>query len=300
MKQKTEIKKKNIYKEILEVALKSLLFALCAGVLTTLTHMLSDIFIFHSHGKPEFVSTSLIIYSACDKILVAIGYYVLGRKIPVKNAILRSMAYVGLNWISNFVPQFMGLAFADGAIAEQAFRISDFVCDTITLVLLGLILGVMYRKVPDIKMRSCDKYTYRKVIAFSTIALPVIVIVADQLMSFIYPPFSSLCALQVSKQAKVPFLLNFYSWFLLSGAFIAVFYRLTEYNDKGSWLKFALKYSLLLWTPVVMIMVLFGTELVSTTAYALVFIVCIMILCRINDKILEAGQKVGQKVLLDK
>ena len=280
-------KEKSINKEILEVAIKSILFAICAGVLTTLTHMLGDIFIFHNHGKPEFVSTPLVIYSACDKVLVAIGYYVLGRKIPVKNPIMRSMAYLGLNWISNFVPQFMGLAFADGAIAEQVFRISDLICDTITLAILGIILGVMYKNVPDIKLRKCDKHTYRKAIAISTIVFPVLIIVADQLMDLIYPPFSSLQAMQVSQQAKLPFLINFYSWFFVSGAFIAVFYRLTEYNDHGSWLKFALKYSLLLWTPVVMIMVIFGTELIATTAYAMVFVLCITILCWINSKVLE-------------
>lgn len=280
-------KEKSINKEILEVAIKSILFAICAGVLTTLTHMLGDIFIFHNHGKPEFVSTPLTIYSACDKVLVAIGYYVLGRKIPVKNPIMRSMAYLGLNWISNFVPQFMGLAFADGAIAEQVFRISDLICDTITLAILGIILGVMYKNVPDIKLRKCDKHTYRKAIAISTIVFPVLIIVADQLMDLIYPPFSSLQAMQVSQQAKLPFLINFYSWFFVSGAFIAMFYRLTEYNDHGSWLKFALKYSLLLWTPIVMIMVIFGTELIATTAYAMVFVLCITILCWINSKVMS-------------
>ena len=135
-------KEKSINKEILEVAIKSILFAICAGVLTTLTHMLGDIFIFHNHGKPEFVSTSLTIYSACDKVLVAIGYYVLGRKIPVKNPIMRSMAYLGLNWISNFVPQFMGLAFADGAIADRFPK----VCNCAE----GAVAEVIYKKIPEI------------------------------------------------------------------------------------------------------------------------------------------------------
>lgn len=288
MKFKEKNNNNTIYKKILEVALKSAVFALCAGVLTALIHMLCDKYVLHVHGKPEFLSNSLIIYSACDKILMAIGYYVLGRKIPVKNAIMRSMTYVGLNWISNFVPQFMGLAFADGAIAEKAFRISDLVCDTIVVVLLGVILGILYRKVPDTKLRKCDKHTYRKAIIISTIVFPVLVIAADQLMGFIYPPFSSLNAMQVSEQAKIPFFMNFYSWFFVSGAFIAVFYRVTEYNDNGSWFLFALKYSLLLWTPVVMIMVLFGTDFIATAAYALVFIICIMILCRINSKVLES------------
>ena len=276
----------SIKNEILEVAVKSLFFAICAGVLTTLTHMLSDIFIFHSHGKPEFVSTPLIIYSSCDKILVAIGYYVLGRKIPVKNPIMRSMVFLGLNWISNFVPQFMGLAFADGAIAEQAFRISDLVCDTIALLLLGIILGILYRKVPENTLRNCDKKIFGKMIVISAVAFPVLVIVADQLMRLIYPSFSSSYVLQVSQQARIPFLINFYCWFILTGIFVAVFYRLTEYNAYGSWFKFGLKYSLLLWTPVVMIMVVFGAAFLPTLVYTLLFIGIIMLISWINGKII--------------
>ena len=134
------IKNKDIYQEIVKVAIKSVLFALCAGILTTLIHMLSDMYIFHSHGKPETATIALIVYTSFDKALIAVGYYVLGRKIPVKNAILRSMIYVGLNWMSNYLPQIMGLAFADGVIAEKAFSrptyefclscIFKFLCDT--------------------------------------------------------------------------------------------------------------------------------------------------------------------------
>lgn len=282
----------NLYKEWLIVALKSIIFAVCAGTLTTLTHMICSRYVLHIHGKPDFISTSLIIYSACEKILIAIGYYVLGRKIPIKNPIFRSISYIGLNWISNFVPQFMGLAFADGSIAKQAFRISDLVCDTITCILLGILLGILFSKVPNIKLRSLNKSSYIKTVLISTITFPVLIIMADQLVEHIYPAFSSLSAIQVSEQAKIPFYINFYSWFLVSGAFIAVFYRVTEYNDNNGWFKFALKYSLLLWTPVVMIMVIFGTDLIATTVFALLFIICIFILCWINHKVLETQNKV--------
>ena len=80
---------KDIYKKVLEVAIKSIIFAVIAGVLTTLTHMLSDMFIFHTHGKPEIANTTLIIYTSVDKMLLAVAYYVLGRKIPIKNTVLR-------------------------------------------------------------------------------------------------------------------------------------------------------------------------------------------------------------------
>lgn len=280
-------KEQNMKREIPGVAMKSIFFAICAGILTILTHMLSDIFIFHSHGKPEVASTALIIYTSFDKVLMAIAYYVLGRKIPVKNAVLRSLSFVALNWVSNYLPQIMGLALADGVIAEKAFSMSILACDTIVYLLLGIILGMIFREVPENTLRSCDKKSYGKTIAISAIAFPVFVIIADQLMRLIYPSFSSSYVIQVSEQARIPFLINFYCCFFLTGAFIAVFYRLTEYNAYGSWLQFGLKYSLLLWTPVVMIMVMFGTAFLPTLVYALLFIGIIMVISWINEKILS-------------
>lgn len=285
MKAIIEKQKSNLKKEVLEVGVKSLLFALVAGVLTGLVHMICSRYILHIHGKPEFMSTALTIYSGCDKILMAVGYYILGRKIPIKNAILRGLSYMGLHWISNFLPQFMGLAFADGAIAQVAFRVSDLVCDSLVMLILGILLGILYRAVPEVKMRRCNNFG--KVIVMSAILFTALVVIADQTMYHICPAFSSAGAIQVSEQARVGFFINFYSWFLLSGAFFAVFYRLTEYNDSRSWVKFGLKYSLLLWTPVVMIMVLFGTNLITTTVYALVFIVCIMVVCWINGNLMK-------------
>ena len=284
------IKNKDTYQEMVEVAIKSVLFALCAGILTTLIHMLSDMYIFHSHGKPETATIALIVYTSFDKALIAVGYYVLGRKIPVKNAILRSMIYVGLNWMSNYLPQIMGLAFADGAIAEKAFSISILACDTIVYIVLSVILGALFREDSLTNLRSCDGHTYGKTVAISAILFPALVVIADRFMSFVFPAFSSSYVIQVSEQARIPFLINFYCWFFLTGAFIAVFYRMTEYNDEGSWLKFALKYSLLLWTPVIMIMVLFGTAFIPTTVFALIFLVIIMLISWINSKMMVTVQ----------
>lgn len=200
------------------------------------------------------------------------------------------MLYVGLNWISNYLPQIMGLAFADGAIAEKAFSIPILACDTIVYILLSIILGVLFREDSLTKMRSCDGHTYGKTVAISAILFPVLVLLADQFMSFVFPVFSSSYVIRVSEHARTSFLINFYCWFFLTGAFIAVFYRMTEYNDKGSWLKFALKYSLLLWTPIVMIMVLFGTPFIPTTVYALIFFMIIMLISWINSKMMVTVQ----------
>lgn len=277
----------NIQKEILEVAIKSILFALVAGTLTILTHMLSDMYIFHTHGNPEIANTMLVIYTSMDKMLIAIAYYVLGRKIPIKNTVLRGIIFIWLNMFSNYIPQVMGLAFADGEIAEKSFSLPIILCDVIVYTLLGVVLGIIYKKDSTFELRKCEKKAFVKAIVISAIIFPLLVTIADQTIYHVYPDFSSACVIDVSEKMRLAFFINFYCWFILAGALIAVFYRFTEYNDKGSFLSFALKYGLLLWTPVVMIMVMFGTELISTIAYSVIFMGIITLVSYINSKLIK-------------
>ena len=85
------------------------------------------------------------------------------------------------------------------------------------------------------------------------------------------------------------FYLIFYGCFIVSGIFIAVFYRMTEYNRASSygWLIFGLKYDLLLWTPIVLIMIIFGTEVLPTVMYSLLFLICILGVSWMNGKLLK-------------
>lgn len=274
-------------KELLTVALKCIIYAGIAGGFSVLFHMLCSRFILHEH-KPDFMSNSLYIYSIAEKILIGIGYYVLGKKLPVKKPVLRGLSYMGLYWLSNFLPQFMGLAFADGPIAAVAFKFSDLVCDTSAMMLSGIFLGLLFKK------EECGEFKKKingKAVAVGMLAFPVMIAVVDQIMMRVYRPFSSVGAIEVSDAVKVPFVINFYAWFLLSGAMITVFYILTDYRDGKGWLSFALKYSLLLWTSVVMIMVIFGTEFVGTAVFAVIFILVIMVLCWIVDKVLRATEQ---------
>ncbi|MDO4512816.1 MAG: hypothetical protein Q4B72_02145 [Lachnospiraceae bacterium] len=283
-----ESKPMNKSRIILEIVLKSVLFALCAGAVTTFSHILTDIFIIHRNSKPEGLSEWMTYYSIFDRMLTAVAYYVLGRKIPVRNFMLRGLAFAGLNYISNYIPQIMGLAFADGAIAQSAFSTSILISDTIAFTLQGIVLGLVFHKVPEAEKRPCEKGRYAKAIGASALAFPILVFLADQLIRMIYPAFSSSYVMQVSDGARTAFFINFYSWFIVAGAFIAVFYRLTQYNANGSFLAFGLQYGLFLWTPVVMIMVLFGTAFVPTAFFAAIFLLILLVLSWMNERILTA------------
>lgn len=142
---------------------------------------------------------------------------------------------------------------------------------------------------PQVKSSSFKKEEYWKPALISAVVFPLLVIIFDNLITTFIPEYSFLSVLKVSEQAKVLFYINFYGWFILSGSVISIFYQVTDYckKDDKSWVKFAMKYSLLLWTPVVMIMVLFGTDFMATSIASVIFIICITILSWINSFLLK-------------
>lgn len=279
---------KNKKKEWMMVALKCVIFALCAGGMSTGLHMFNSIYIAHEHGKPAFVTNSLLIYSACEKIVFVIGYVTLGKKLQIKNGVLRGFTYMVLIWTSNMLPQFMGMAFADGEIAKQAFVMSDLIIDGTVYLLSGVVLGLLFRNIGDAAYVPCEKKKVRKAMLVSAIAFPVSIMVVDQIVAKVNVAFSSLGALQVSDEVKTAFYINFYAWFILSGALIALFYRMTEYGKgKNAWLSFGLKYGVFIWTPVVLIMIVFGTSALETIVFNFLFIACILAVTWLTDKVLN-------------
>lgn len=282
-------KVKDSKNQLLNVALRCIIFSIIVCGFSVLSHVLYSTYIEHAHGRPEFVRNTIFIYSFFEKILFVIGYLVLGYKIPISNTKLRGFTYAVLVWASDFMPQLMGLTGADGAIVKMAFGASVVVCDSLTYFVAGVMLGIIFKDMPNRLSRNCDRGKYIKSIITSAIGFPILVIVIDQILAQIYKPFSSASAMGVSDQQQMKFYITFYSWFILSGALLAVFYRITEYNEMNNkgWLKFAINYTIYLWSPVVLIMIVFGTEIIPTIAYSIVFAICIAVISWINSRILN-------------
>lgn len=274
----------------LKLLIKCIIFVIGSTLISTSIHAFDSAFIQHVHGKPSFVSSSLMYFSLLERALFVIGYLVLGYQLPIKNHVLRGFTYFMLICMSNYLPQVMGLAGADGEIAHQAFSASIIIDDCIGYILSGFLLGFLFNEVPDSPKRFCLKPTYSLTIAISGICFPLIVIALDQIVNIIYPPFASAGAIGVSSEAQSSFFVIFYSCFIVSGIFLAIFYRMTEYNQSSpyAWLLFGLKYDLLIWTPVVMIMVIFGTPLVPTVFYSFLFLICILLISWLNSRLLDA------------
>lgn len=270
-------------------AIKCIIFALIMCLCVMGTHAFYAAYIDHVHGKPDFVRNSMFYFSFLEKFLLAVSYLLLGRKIAIKNTKLRALTYALLVLGSNNFPQIMGLVGADGPIAELAFGMSTIICDSLCIIIAGVLLGILFKDMPEVKIRKVNKKSYIKTIITSAIGFPLMVIVIDQLMFWFYRPFSSAGAIGVSEGKLMVFFISFYSCFILSGAFFAVFYRMTEYNEENenAWIRYATIYILLLWSPVVLVMVVFGTAVIPTIAYTMIFAICIVINTWINSKLLN-------------
>ncbi|MDR1766069.1 MAG: hypothetical protein LBR77_08300 [Lachnospiraceae bacterium] len=113
----------------------------------------------------------------------------------------------------------------------------------------------------------------------SALLFPLLTMAGDGLMKAACPAFSARVALGVSEGRADMFHLVFFGCFVLTGALLPIFYRFTMYNathiPSRTW-KFALVYTFLLWTPVVMFMVAFGVDVLANVAYALMFVVITM------------------------
>lgn len=280
---------KKIY---LKIILQCIIFALISCACSSGIHAFNSAFIEGVHGKPSFVSNTLFIYSFYTKLSFAIVYVLIGRLIPVKNRFFRSFIYIALIWGSNFMPQIMGLAFADGEIAQEAFSASIVICDSIGYLVDAIILGLIVNVTRDIRHNVCSKSSLLKTSLISMIIFPLLIIIMDTILRTINVNFGGRAAMGVSKEQAISFYIGFYSYFLVTGALLPLFYRLTLYNDttKPS-LTFGLIYSIGIWTPIVLIMIVFGTEVLPTVIYTIAFMIAFLIITYINANLLNRFEK---------
>lgn len=276
-----------------KVILQCILFALLSCACSSLVHAFNSAFIEGVHGKPEFVTNSIFMYSFYEKLSYAIVYVCIGRFIPIKNKVLRGFTYIMLIWASDFMPQLFGLAFADGPIAEAAFSASIAVCDSLVFLITGLLFGILVNVPSEVEYKKCSKSSILKTSLISMVSFPLLVIAGDMILKSIDESFGSRGAIGVSQQQAIPFYLCFYGCFLITGILLPIFYRITLYNTEKAksafW--FGLYYSIGIWTPVVLIMIVFGTELIPTLVYTILFIAVLLVVTTLNGILLNHFEK---------
>jgi len=264
---------------------KAVIFAVLSALISTPLQILNSIFILGEQGPPEVSFLIPVgIIGIIMKTLYAIAYVLLGKKLPIKNQKLRAFIFIALIWITAYLPQVLGLIGADGPIAEVSFNIPILICDSLSYIIDGILLGLLYKEFPYQKALPCSKTALIKTMLVSSVAFPIITFVLEQLLGVVYPALYIHNAMQVSNDNVVSFYLTFYGFFIITGALLPLFYRLTEYNnDKPKFaLRFGFIFSICLWSPVVAIMIAFGTAILPTLIYIVAFIISIMTVSYMN------------------
>lgn len=268
---------------------KSILFAVLAALIQITMQILYGIFISGDKGPPNqsFIIT-ISIFSLTTYTLFSVAYILMGCILPVKNPRLKAFVFIMLIWASGYMPQVMGMAGADGPIAEASFSMKIFLLDSLAYIFQGFLLGIIIKVPAYLEPIQCKNSILIRTSFISGMVFPALMLAFDQIIGYIFPRFGSSEVLQVSDARKMIFYSVFYGFFIVSGMLLPVFYRLTEYNDgqPSGAVRFASIYALCIWTPVVLIMIAFGTDVISTLVFALTSIISIFITCLMNGKLL--------------
>lgn len=247
--------------------------------------------IFKSAQQPPKISflISIGIISIIMKMLIAVSYILIGRKMPIKNTLLRGFVFMMMIWFSDYLPQVFGITGADGPAAKAAFDIPILICDSLSYFIDGVLLGLIFKDEVYHEARPCKNAALMKTSAVSAAIFPCTIIVFDQILGHVYSPFYCFNIMQVSESKITIFYIIFYGCFIITGALLPVFYRLTEYNEEKSSgsKRFGIIYSLCIWTPVVVVMIAFGTGILVTFLSVIVFFICILFTSVINGKLIE-------------
>lgn len=273
--------------QILKINLvKAVIFAVLSAILSTPLQILNSIYVLNEPAPPELTFLiSIAIIGVIMKTLYAIAYVLMGQKLPIKSQRLRAFVFILIIWVSDYIPQVLGLLGADGPIAETAFSLSLVTCDTLSYIIDGFLLGFLYRDFSYYEKKKCDKSALTKTALISAVIFPLLVFIFTQILGYLYYPLYIFNAMKVSDTKIVSFSISFYGCFIITGALLPIIYRYSEFNTKNrlSSFRFGVIYSICLWAPVVLIMVAFGANIWTTFAYIIVFIICILVVSKMND-----------------
>jgi len=262
------------------IFMKCILFAIISAILSTPLQLFNSIVIEGQTGKPEFVTITFLLYAVSMKVFFALGYILFGYKLPVKNTRLRAQIYYLLIWGSSYMPNILAMVGGDGEIIKASFSASIVIFDSISYMIDGFVLGLL--------MKSYHKDFVASVFSKSKLLLSCIVngvifvmltYVFDLIAGSIDETWYLYMILGVSETHKVKFYLTFLLFMFIAGMLQPIWYRYTKHPDtshKGTVI-WTLQFGVLIWNPVVLIMIFFGTAVVETICYAIIFLITILL-----------------------
>lgn len=262
------------------ILIKCVLFAILSAILSTPLQLFNSIVIEGQTGKPEFVTIPFLLYGISMKVFFALGYILFGSKLPVKNTRLRAQIYYLLIWGSSYMPNILAMVGGDGEIIKSSFSASIVIFDSMSYIIDGFILGLL--------MKNYNKDNVVTVFPKSKLILSgianggifvVLTFIFDLVAGSIDSSWYVYMILGVSEAYKVKFYLIFLLFMFIAGMLQPVWYRYTQYPNvscKGDVI-WAVQFSVLIWNPVVLIMIFFGTAIAETICYAMIFLITILL-----------------------
>lgn len=259
-------------------------------LISTGVRMLASV-ISGEHGAPSFVTPIFNLFGSCTQILLLLAYILIGYQMPIKSKILKGITFMALFWASDYLPQILGTFGGTSAVLnENAMSLKTILLDSVGYLLDGIVIGLFltFRKADP--KRVCNKKYYIIACIISMIIFPVVLSACEMIVGEIDKNLLTANAFAIQKDEILSFYLIFYFFQAVSGLLFPVFYRLTEYNRKQrSWFRFASVYGWMLWTPIVLIVMFFGINALSTMVYAFIMLIAIYIdvfvFAKIMDKI---------------
>ena len=281
---------KQVTNKYLSLALKIILFFVLDETLGIGTKILRSI-LEGAHGAPSFVTSSFTLYGIITKLLFVFAYLLLQHYIPVKNRFLKSFTFVFFFWATDYLPQVLGMFGAYSPVIDPvAVSVHAIIVDSIGYIITALLLGLLLTTGNFNERKACARKQFILAGLASLLIFPLIIIIGELIAGCIAPSMTCATCFGIRETDVLSFYIVFYLFQGVSGLLFVPFYRFTQYNSPRSnnWLIFATINGIMLWTPLVIIMLFFGTPIAPTISFAVIMLIAIYIDTYVFAKILES------------
>lgn len=232
------------------------------------------------------------IFSFLSVCLFTFAYLLIGDQLSVKGSIKRGIVFGLFIYFSNYLPQSMGLIGAGGDELLMHFSANDAIFDFFSYLITYAFMGWLFKATNNEQIKL-PKLHIIKTMVVGSLIFPIMMIIVTQSIAFLFPSQNIIKVLRIGSEYELSFYISFYSLFILTGLLLPLFYYLSDYNRKTlqKEIKFALKYVLLIWIPIVFAMVVFGVETLPCIVFSLESIIVFLLFIKISDYILNINLK---------
>lgn len=241
-------------------------------------------------GPPAtFFLISISIIGFITGCFYAVAYISTGRKIAIRNHVLRAIVFGLFVYFSNYFAQSFGLMGAKGADVLMSFQWNHAIFDFFAYLITFMVCGVFFKTDEATVKSDVSKREAITVSIACAVVFPLLMFVSTQITALLLPAENMISALRVAPEAATTFYVIFYSCFILTGVLLPLLYIHTEYKSKSQnkYIKFACVYSFLIWIPVVFAMFAFGMNIVTIIIFSLESFAVIFITVSLADRILR-------------